>query len=59
MNLKQLKKKFNLPPLSKMPLDFQFGQMVIDFRVKHGLNPKKFCKLVGISEKILNKIESL
>lgn len=58
MNLKQLKRKLKLPPLSKMPLEFQFGQMVLDFRVKHGLSPKKFCKLIGISERVLNKIES-
>ncbi len=58
MNIKQLKRKLKLPPLSKMQLDFQFGQMTIEFRVKHGLSPKKFCKLIGISEKTLNKIES-
>ncbi len=58
MNLQQLKRKLKIPPFSKTPLDFQFGQMVIEFRIKHGLSPKKFCKLIGISQKVLNKIES-
>ena len=57
MNLKQLKRKLKVPPLSKMPLEFQFGLMVEEFRIEHGLSPEKFCKLIGIGKRTLNKIE--
>lgn len=56
MNLKQLKKHF---PKPKQDLAFEFGQSIIDFRVKHGLSPEKLCKLVGIGKRTLNKLESL
>lgn len=58
MNFKQLRRKLKIKPLSKQPIEFQFGQMVIDFRAKHGLSPEKFCKIIGIGKRTLDKIES-